>query len=211
MDPLTSINEFGSDVLRTYFINSPVLSADCLKFNEEHIGRLKKRFTPYINGVKFWIEHTLNYVKQNSLQNFNIKEILNTNNYSEFTNLFDRWILFKTDVLIKTVTDRMDAFQLSSAVDCLFDFIDDLTNWYIKFNRDRLKGLETTKDWSDSIRVLYNVLVTYCCLWAPFTPFLSEHIYQHLRCCSDKFVAIESVMLTDYPIITEFGNTKTLN
>lgn len=203
VDPQVSINEFGSDVIRTYFINSPVLSADCLKFNEEFIGKLKKRFTPYINGVKFWIEHTLNFVKQKSIQNFKVEEIKKSDNYSEFPNLFDKWILLKTNVLVRTVTERMESFQLSSAVDCLLDFIEQLTNWYIKFNRDRLKGLDTEKDWTDSIRVLYNVLMTYCRLWAPFTPFLSEHIYQHLRCCSDKFSAIESVMLTDYPEISE--------
>lgn len=210
VDPQISIKEFGSDVIRTYFINSPVLSADCLKFNEEYIGRLKRRFTPYINGVKFWIEHTLNYLKQKSVQNFKIEEIKNTYNYVEFTNLFDRWILLKTDDLVRTVTERMETFQLSSAVDYLLDFIEDLTNWYIKFNRDRLKGLETGKDWTDSIKVLYTVLMTYCRLWAPFTPFLSEHIYQHLRCCSDKFSGIDSVMLTDYPEVSESKGSDTL-
>ena len=210
VDPQVSINQFGSDVIRTYFINSPVLSADCLKFNEEFIGRLKRRFTPYINGVKFWIEHTLNYLKHNPVQNFKIEDIDRSDNYSEFANLFDRWILMKTDMLVKNVTERLEGFQLSAAVDHLLDFIEQLTNWYIKFNRDRLKGLESQKDWSDSIRVLYSVLMTYCRLWAPFTPFLSEHIYQHLRCCSVKFSAIGSVMLTDYPVTadTHFGTDQ---
>jgi len=197
VDPQESIDKFGADVIRVYFINSPVLSADNLKYNEDHILKLKKRFTPYINGVKFWIEHTINYTKTNNLQSLVIEEI---NDLSEFTNLFDKWILLKTDFLTTSVKNHMEKFQLGSAVECLLDFIEDLTNWYIKINRDRLKGLNTDNDWIESIKVLYNVLMIYCRLWAPFTPFLSEHIYQHLRCCSlNKFSKIDSVLLTNYP------------
>ena len=210
MDPQVLIKEFGADVIRTYFINSPVMTADCLKLSDDHIGSLKRRFTPYINGVKFWCEHALNHAKQKSIQNLKIEKIKNVNNYAEFTNLFDRWILLKTDDVVRIVTDRMEKFKLSSAVDHLLDFIEDLTNWYIKFNRGRLKGLETEKDWTDSLKVLYNVFMTYCRLWAPFTPFLSEHIYQHLRCCLDEFSGIESVMLTDYPEVSESDNSDTL-
>lgn len=217
VDPMVSINEFGADVLRTYFIDSPVISADCLKFNEELIGRLKRRFTPYINGVKFWIEHTLNFTKQKTIKDLKIQNIDRakltsgrTGDYSEFSNLFDRWILMRTDQLVKSVTVQMDSFALNTAVDLLLDFIEDLTNWYIKFNRDRLKGLGTEKDWSDSIKVLYNVLMTYCRLWAPFMPFLSEHIYQHLRVCSEEFSKIDSVMLTDYPVNQEPVNQEPL-
>ena len=93
----------------------------------------------------------------------------------------------------------MDAYQLSLAVDLLLDFIEDLTNWYIKFNRDRLKGIESEQDWEDSLNVLYYVLITYCRLWTPITPFMSEHIYQHLKIGSDVFKNIKSVLLTEYP------------
>lgn len=195
VDPMDAISEFGSDVIRTYFINSPVISADCLKYNEDLIKRLKVRFTPYINGVKFWIEHTMNYMKQNSIDQINIPAV----DYNALTNLMDRWIILRTDLLIKTVSGYMDKFQFSNAVDSLLDFIDELTNWYIKFNRDRIKGLESPEDWTVSIQVLYNVLMKYCQLWAPITPFMSEHIYHHLRVCSDRFADVESVLLTDYP------------
>ena len=194
VDPMISINQYGADVIRTYFINSPVLSADCLKFNNENIGKLKSRFTPYINGVKFWIEHALNFVKTSK------KEINQSSiDFSKYTNLFDRWILLKMNTVVNQITIYMDAYQLSLAVDLLLEFIEDLTNWYIKFNRDRLKGIETEHEWEDSLNVLYYVLITYCRLWAPITPFMSEHIYQHLKNESNVFKNIKSVLLTEYP------------
>jgi isoleucyl-tRNA synthetase len=213
VDPMITISEYGADIIRVFFVNSPVISADSVKFNEEHIAKLKRRFTPYYNGVRFWIEHTLNYMKVNGLDELILEPIEQShlkNDSQKFTNLFDRWIILRTDELVRKVNVEMDRFRFGNACDILLDFIDDLTNWYIKFNRDRLKGLERSElnnDWLDSITVLYNVLMTYCKLWAPFTPFLSEHIYQHLRCCSAKYRLIDSVLLTQYPESQITGNS----
>lgn len=200
VDPMISISEYGADIIRVFFANSPVISADSVKFNEEHIAKLKRRFTPYYNGVKFWIEHTLNYMKANGIEQLILDPIERKEDSLKFKNLFDQWIILRTDELVRKVNIEMDRFHFGNACDLLLDFIEDLTNWYIKFNRDRLKGMERSeKDWLDSITVLYNVLMIYCRLWAPFTPFLSEHIYQHLRCCSARYRLIDSVLLTQYP------------
>ena len=196
IDPNLSIKEFGADVLRIYFLSSPLMHADSLKYNELWIEKLKKRFIPYINGVKFWIQHTMNYVRQHNLENFIIDSEIS---FEKYTNPMDQWIIMRTDQMVKYVNDHIDRYQIGSAINHMLDYIDDLTNWYIKFNRDRIKGLEDEENWIQSITVLYNVLIIYCRLWAPFTPFLSEHLYQHLRGYSIKYSQIDYVLLTDYP------------
>jgi isoleucyl-tRNA synthetase len=195
VDPMVTINQFGSDILRTYFINSPLMHASPLKFDENIIDRLKKRLLPYINGVKFWIEHTMNLMNKQNITTYIIDEIKS----DMLTNLMDTWLVSLTNELIIKVVNFMDTYQLGRAIDLLLEFVDNLTNWYIKFNRDRLKGLCGIEEWKLSSTILYNVLMTYCRLWAPFTPFLSEYIYKHLHKCSIKFRDINSVLLTDYP------------
>jgi isoleucyl-tRNA synthetase len=195
VDPLESIEKYGADVMRTYFLNSPVMSADCLKYDDEQLKKLKTRFTPYINGVKFMLEHTISYYKSSTakkLSKIDIEYLSNNSNLS----LSDKWIIIKTDQLVKLCRDKMEKFQFSSTIGLLLDYIDTITNWYIKFNRDRLKG-KTIKynadDWHTSLTTLHHVITVYCKLWTPFTPFLSEHIYTHIN--NDA----ESVLLADYP------------
>jgi isoleucyl-tRNA synthetase len=238
VDPMDAINTFGADILRIYLINSPAMNADCLKYSDKAIKQLKIRFTPYINGVKFWIEHAMNYLNKRGIDHFNIPDI----KYDSLTNLMDKWIILRTDKLINNVNNSMSKFKLGDAINYLIEFIDELTNWYIKFNRNRIKGLNSinnndgngndndnnndketkiistknetkiisTKneeknhdDWFVSLSVLYNVLMKYCRLWAPFMPFLSEHIYQYLRHCSNRFTNVDSVMLTNYPTVND--------
>jgi isoleucyl-tRNA synthetase len=205
VDPVETIKEFGADITRAYFINSPIMQADCLKFDSNAINKLKRRLIPYINGVKFLIEHTLNYKKTLNISDLKIESSNSSNNSSSKSsgNLMDRWITTRTIQLVKNVNELMDRFQFGQTVELLFDFIDDLTNWYIKFNRDRIKGNEGMDEWKTSITVLFNVMITYTRLWAPVTPFLSELIYQHLRPCSTKYCEIDYVLLTDFPVISE--------
>jgi isoleucyl-tRNA synthetase len=211
VDPMISISKYGADTLRTYFVKSPASSAGDLMFNEEFVEILKSRFTPYINGVKFWIQHTMSYMKQKECDSLVIDQIDSSKNYSQYRNLFDRWILLKTDELVKIVTLHMNEYQFGLAAEQLLDFIEHLTNWYIKFNRDRLKGFVIDIDWIESIQVLYNVILIYCRLWAPITPFISEHIFQHIKCLSEKYHDTNSILLTDYPKISESSDPLTLS
>jgi isoleucyl-tRNA synthetase len=196
VDPRELIDEFGADTVRVYFLSSPVMHAEPLKFNTTAIRQLKYRFSPYINGVKFWIEHTINYMKKKHITHINIERI---NSPIGLNNIMDRWIINRTNQLVKQTHESMKKYQFNIVTSRLLDFIEDLTNWYIKFNRDRIKGNEGIEEQFVSISVLYNVLVTYCKLWAPFTPFMSEHIFQHLKKCSSEYKDNASVLLSDYP------------
>jgi isoleucyl-tRNA synthetase len=199
VNPSESIDKFGADVIRLYLIGSPLIRADSLKFNETYIDKLRKRLIPYINGVKFWIEHTINRSKVLG-KNIVFDEI----NRSKLDNLMDLWILERTDKLIFDVNKYMNEYSFGNAIEKLLFFIDDLTNWYIKFNRNRLKGLVNDDEWDTSINVLHNVLMNYTKLCVPFMPFLTEHIYSHIKVCSKNIK--EYILLEDYPQVDKVSN-----
>lgn len=196
------INRHGADFVKTYLIHSPVMNAESLRFDEKEIERLKRRFIPYINAVRFLIEHTQNYMKVMKIEFLDITDLIMKEENYDYT-LMDRWIITKTRKLINSINKKMDDLQFSLSIDELTEFIEDLTNWYIKLNRDRIKGLQGNDQWNLSLSVLYNVLLRYCQLLAPFMPFLSEHVYQHLKTCSKIHSKKESVLLTKYPELSQ--------
>jgi len=100
--------------------------------------------------------------------------------FDEITNVFDKWILSKLDNLCTMIDDDMQNYRLNKAVDKQLDFIEDLVNWYIKFNRKRMKGEYGVTDWSNAISVLHFVIHTFARVCSPTTPFLSEYVHRHL-------------------------------
>lgn len=202
-DPLTILEKYSADVLRLYLLNSPVIHANPLYFTETNIEKLKQQIIPYINGVKFFINHCTNYLKQGNTLNITLE--------LESKNLMDNWIISRTGTLLQNVELYMKSYTLDRSIQEIIDFIDDLTNWYIKFNRDRLKGLCGITEWHNSLVTFYKVVMSYTKIMAPFTPFLSEHIYQSIKGLSIN--PKESVFMNRYPDITELlidisANTK---
>lgn len=97
------------------------------------------------------------------------------------TNAMDRWVVAAVQGLIKFVRAEMEAYRLYTVVPRLVKFIRALTNWYVRLNRRRLKGLEGDADGRVALSTLYFVLMDAARLMSPFTPFLTEFMYQHLR------------------------------
>lgn len=96
-------------------------------------------------------------------------------------NKMDRWITSWTQSLIAFVRQEMAAYRLYTVAPRLVKFIDVLTNWYVRLNRQRLKGECGHADWQESLDTLYHVLMTMVCLMAPYTPFICELMYQNLK------------------------------
>jgi len=96
-------------------------------------------------------------------------------------NIMDRWILSATQSLIVWFKKEMAAYRLYTVVPVLVKFIDQLTNWYVRLNRRRLKGETGAEDCHRALEVFFLVLFTVTRLMAPFTPFITEHIYQNLK------------------------------
>jgi isoleucyl-tRNA synthetase len=97
------------------------------------------------------------------------------------TNDLDVWILAATMGLVKYVHEEMQAYRLYTVVPRLVGFIEELTNWYVRLNRDRLKGATSDDDVETGLNVLYEVMLTMTQIMCPFTPFFTEYLYQHLR------------------------------
>lgn len=185
-DPFEVLNKYGADALRLYLLSSPLINAQPLHFNEEHIEKVKQKIIPLINAVKFFITQHTDYVKKEN--QFDVDDYKNT------TVLTDKWIISRLSSLIKSVNDKMKSYQLDKVINELFDYIEDLTNWYIKFNRNRLRGLSGKKEWSVSLSNLYVVLYNFIKIMAPFAPFLAEYLFKSINMENN-----ESVLLELYP------------
>lgn len=96
-------------------------------------------------------------------------------------NVMDRWILSFTQSLLSFVHKEMGAYRLYTVTPRLIKFVDNLTNWYVRFNRRRLKGEGGKEDCLRALETLYSVLLSMVRVMAPFTPFITETMYQNLR------------------------------
>lgn len=177
-DPNDVINKYGADALRMYLINSPVVRAESLKFQEAGVlGVLKEVFLPLYNAFRFFVQNMERWES-----NTGSKFVPSKDKAQSTTNPTDVWISAATQGLIKFVHEEMKAYRLYTVMPALVSFVTQLTNWYVRLNRDRLKGLEGGESESETgLQVLYDVLLDVTILMAPFTPFITEYFYQHLR------------------------------
>lgn len=182
-DPVVVINKYGADALRMYLINSPVVRAEPLKFREEGVlGVVKEVFLPWYNAFRFMMQNIERWESSGN------KFIPSTEKVCATSNATDIWISAATQELIKFVHEEMEAYRLYTVMPELVRFIGQLTNWYVRLNRDRLKGSEGDEsDTETGLQVLYDVLLNMTTLMAPFTPFITEYLYQHLRKLQPSF------------------------
>ena len=176
-DPVLVINKYGADALRMYLINSPVVRAESLKFKEEGVlGVVKEVFLPWYNAFRFMMQNIERFESTGRKFVPDLAKVCGT------TNPTDIWISAATQKLIKFVHEEMQAYRLYTVMPELVRFIVQLTNWYVRLNRDRLKGAEGDDvDAETGLQVLYDVLLNMTTVMAPFTPFITEFFYQHLR------------------------------
>ncbi|XP_063072140.1 isoleucine--tRNA ligase, cytoplasmic [Engraulis encrasicolus] len=176
-DPGVIVQSYGADALRLYLINSPVVRAENLRFKEEGVRDvLKDVFLPWYNAYRFLVQNVQRLQKEEGIQ-FLYNE--NTAKISE--NIMDKWIQSFTQSLIQFFKAEMDGYRLYTVVPRLVKFVDMLTNWYVRTNRRRLKGESGTEDCLWALETLFSVLFSMCRLMAPFTPFITEMMYQNLR------------------------------
>ncbi|GFQ88815.1 isoleucine--tRNA ligase, cytoplasmic [Trichonephila clavata] len=178
-DPLEVIHKYGADSLRLYLINSPVVRAEVLCFKEEGVRDiLKDVFLPWYNSYRFLIQNILMYEKNWNVKFSYSEEVFDSVNIQ---NIMDCWILSYTQSLVAFVSKEMKAYRLYTVVPKLVKFVDHLTNWYVRMNRQRLKGDGGENDCKIALEVLCSVLYTMVRMMAPFTPFFTEFVYQNLR------------------------------
>jgi isoleucyl-tRNA synthetase len=181
------MERYGADALRLYLINSGLVRAEEQRFSDTGVRELTRRaLLPWYNAFNFF--HT--YAE---LDGFTPAQL------AEPTAVLDRWILSRLQTLKATVGEEMEGYRLYNVVPRLFEFIEELTNVYIRYNRERFWTEGPSEDKTAAFSTLYRALLELSQTMAPFAPFLSETLYQRLRDLGDRSALPRSVHLCAYP------------
>lgn len=195
-EPGIVINRYGADAVRLYLLNSPAVYAEDLRFSERGVELiLRQVLIPFWNSFVFLSTYAKIY-------DFYPKDQEQFSPEAEI----DRWMLSLLQKLILEVTTAMDQYELNSAVEPFVQFIDQLTNWYIRRNRSRFWSEEANQDREEAFQTLYIVLKALTTIAAPFVPFLTEAIYLQLR----KEEHPLSVHLCDFPVYDQYLRDESL-
>ncbi len=183
VEPFTTMKEYGADTVRFYLpYVSPVWTP--LKFD---ITGLKEVYSKFFNPLRNTYNFFVTYANIDKVdpREFSVK-------YNDIEEI-DKWLLSKYNNLLKNVTDSYEEYDLNKVVRYLTNFVsDDLSNWYIRRNRNRFWGNKLDNSKMSVYQTTYQVLVGLSQIIAPVVPFLSEEIYQNLT-------NLESVHLSDFP------------
>ncbi|MBI4041635.1 MAG: isoleucine--tRNA ligase [Deltaproteobacteria bacterium] len=185
-DPQKILETYGADAFRLYMINSALLRAEELRFSEKGIEDIVRRVL-----LKWWNSYSF-YMSYAQIEAFFPKGFTKSS-----SNVLDRWILSRLQSLIAHTQCEMNEYRLYTVVPALIDFIEDLTNTYIRLNRDRFWNEEGNADKWAAFETLHQVLFEFTKIMAPFTPFLSERIYVQLAASVPS--KMDSVHLERFP------------
>jgi len=189
-DPEEMLDQFGADALRAYMIDSPVVRAEELRFDEAGLKEIVRTVVlPYWNVLSFFTTYA--EIDGYDPRTWTADPVAQRPD-------IDRWILSVLQSLSRDVNTEMEAYRLYTVVPRLVSFIDDLTNWYVRRSRSRFWKSEDDRDKTNAFATLFEVLGTFSKILAPFMPFLTEAVYQRLVRVVDD-AAPASVHWCDYP------------
>ncbi len=178
-DPMELVDKFGADAMRFYLLSSPVVRAEDLNFSEKGVAEISRQIVAKMGNVlSFWEM----YADRSVLPR------------TDSENILDQWGLALLANTNKKVSLALDSYELDRATRALADFLDELSNWYLRRSRDRFKS-ESESERKLVAGILRKLLLEGAKLFAPFTPFLAETVYQSVRQNSDP----ESVHLASWP------------
>jgi isoleucyl-tRNA synthetase len=190
VDPFEVIDETGADALRWYLYTA-TRPGDARRFSIKLVQESLRRFIlTYWNTYSFFVTYA-------NLDSFDPAQ----HGEGERTDL-DRWMLSELNALVQKVTAGLDDYDPTSTGRAIQDFVDDLSNWYVRRSRRRFWRGELDADKVAAYQTLYTCLVTVARLLAPYTPFLAEAVYRNLVCTVDAD-APESVHLSVWPEVDE--------
>ncbi len=204
-DPKETIEKYGGDALRLYFLSSPLLVGEDINFDEKELKlqiqevtlplwNIYSYLTTYANMHNWQPTEELAYNKRNITADSHPWDHIP---FDDIDNNLDEWILLKLQKAIKEVNLQMESYVVPKALKPIKDLIDETSKWYIRSNRERFASGDQR-----AIEVLYYVFVETLKLLAPFAPFITEHIYKEIV-FNELENQEESIHLTDYPTADE--------
>ena len=192
VDPMGALNQYGADAIRWYFYTAgaPWLPK---RFSGDAVTEGQRKFMGTLwNTYAFFVLYA-------NIDNFDATKY--TLEYDKLS-VMDKWLLSKLNLVVKGVDENLAAYKIPEAAKLLQDFVDDMSNWYVRRSRERFwaKGMEQDK--INAYMSLYTALVTISKAAAPMIPFMTEQIYRNLVCSIDPEAPI-SVHLCDFPEVNE--------
>ena len=192
VDPFAALEQYGADAIRWYFyINSAPWLPN--RFHGKVVQEGQRKFMGTLwNTYAFFVLYA-------NIDNFNPMDY--TLDYEKLS-VMDKWLLSKMNSMIKAVDEDLGGYKIPEAARALQEFVDDMSNWYVRRSRERFwaKGMEQDK--INAYMTLYTALVNTCKAAAPMVPFMTEDIYRNIVCKVDPS-APESIHLCDFPTVDE--------
>ncbi len=182
-DPMEVVEKYGVDSLRLYLMSSPVMKAENLNFNEKEVADLRRRVF-----IIWW--NVLSFYKMFADSKHDVRQtpVLDKNSH-----VLDQWLLSRLETLTQQVTQLMDSYDVVKASRSLMEFVDELSTWYLRLSRDRVKATDNQQ----VSHLLGFALYRLAQLFAPFAPFFTEVLYHNL--VDDK----GSIHLSDWPLVNK--------
>ena len=188
VDPMDALHKHGADAIRWFFYTN---SAPWLpnRFHDKAVIEGQRKFLSTLwNSYAFFVLYA------------NIDDFDPTKYSLDYDKLgvMDRWLLSKLNTVVKAVDDNLTNFRIPEAANAMQDFVDDMSNWYVRRSRERFWARGMEQDKINAYMTLYTALVTFSKVAAPMVPFITESIYRNLVCSVDPS-AKASVHLCSFP------------
>ena len=192
VDPFEALGQYGADAIRWYFYTN---SAPWLpnRFHGKAVQEGQRKFMGTL-----WNTYAF-YVLYAEIDQFDPTKY--TLNYDKLS-VMDKWLLSKLNTMVKSVDDNLANYRIPEAARALDDFVDDMSNWYVRRSRERFWAKDMPQDKINAYMTLYKALVTVSKAAAPMIPFMTEDIYQNIVKNVDA-TAPESIHLCDFPEVNE--------
>ena len=192
VDPMEALQTYGADAIRWYFYTN---SAPWLpnRFHGKAVQECQRKFMGTLwNTYAFFVLYA-------NIDNFDATKY--TLEYDKLS-VMDKWLLSRLNSTVKAVDDHLGNYRIPETARVLEEFVDDLSNWYVRRSRERFWGKDMPQDKINAYMTLHTALVTISKAAAPMVPFMTEDIYRNLVCTNDPSAPV-SVHLCDFPAVDE--------
>ena len=189
-DPNLLMDQYSADSLRFLMLSSPVLAGEDFSLIDKDVSDVARKLSMIWNVYDFFTMYA-------EVDGFDSEQAMAV---SEFVNPLDIWLVSRVHQVRNQITEGMEAYNIPAALSSVLEFIDDMSNWFVRRSRRRFWKSEDDQDKLEAYSTLYYVLIYLAKIMAPFTPFLAEELYQKMTGAGVMNSEIpESVHLLDWP------------
>ena len=206
-DPNLLMDQYSADSLRFLMLSSPVLAGEDFALIDKDVSDVARKLSMIWNVFDFFTMYA-------EVDGFDSEQAMAV---SEFVNPLDIWLVSRVHQVRNQITEGMEAYNIPAALSSVLEFIDDMSNWFVRRSRRRFWKSEDDRDKLEAYSTLYYVLIYLAKIMAPFTPFLAEELYQKMTGAGVVNSEIpESVHLLDWPeaglideaVLTQMAKTR---